>query len=105
MAIRVNEDNFETEVLKAEVPVLVEFYTDSCIPCKQMSPILGDLEEEYEDRLKIVKVNQNFDGNLAEKYRVLASPTIVFFKKGEEVSRTRGLKKKAELEEILTNIL
>lgn len=105
LAVRVKEDNFESEVLKSKVPVLVEFYSDSCIPCKQMSPILGDLEEEYEDRLKIVKVNQNFDGNLAENYSVMASPTMLFFKNGKEISRTRGLKKKTELVEIINHIL
>ena len=62
MAARVSKDNFEAEVLQASIPVLVEFYSDSCIPCKQMSPILGDIEDDYEDRLKVVKVNANFDG-------------------------------------------
>ena len=52
MAARISKDNFETEVLKSELPVLVEFYSDSCIPCKQMSPILGDIEDDYEDKLK-----------------------------------------------------
>ena len=61
MAARVSKDNFEAEVLQASTPVLVEFYSDSCIPCKQMSPILGDIEDDYEDRLKVVKVNANFD--------------------------------------------
>lgn len=101
MAIRVNEENFEKEVLKSEIPVLVEFYSDSCIPCKRLSPILGDLEEEYEDKLKVVKVNVNFDEKLAQDYEVLASPTMVFFKNGEEINRIRGLKKKNEIEEIL----
>ena len=63
MAARVSKDNFEAEVLQASIPVLVEFYSDSCIPCKQMSPILGDIEDDYEDRLKVVKVNANFDGD------------------------------------------
>ena len=70
MAARVSKDNFEAEVLQASIPVLVEFYSDSCIPCKQMSPILGDIEDDYEDRLKVVKVNANFDGELAEQYSV-----------------------------------
>lgn len=60
MAARISKDNFEAEVLKSELPVLVEFYSDSCIPCKQMSPILGGIEDDYEDKLKVVKVNVNF---------------------------------------------
>ena len=69
--------------------------------CKQMSPILGDIEDDYEDRLKVVKVNANFDGELAEQYSVMVSPTILFFKDGKEAERVRGLIKKPELEEIV----
>ena len=101
MAARVSKDNFEAEVLQASIPVLVEFYSDSCIPCKQMSPILGDIEDDYEDRLKVVKVNANFDGELAEQYSVMVSPTILFFKDGKEAERVRGLIRKPELEEIV----
>ena len=101
MAARVSKENFEAEVLQASIPVLVEFYSDSSIPCKQMSPILGDIEDDYEDRLKVVKVNANFDGELAEQYSVMVSPTILFFKDGKEAERVRGLIKKPELEEIV----
>ena len=105
MAARVSKEQFDEEVLKSSIPVLTEFYSDSCIPCKQMSPILGDIEDTYEDKLKVVKVNVNFDAELAEEYQVMASPTIVFFKEGKEVKRVRGLTKKAELEEIVKEIL
>ena len=101
MAARVSKDNFEAEVLQASIPVLVEFYYDSCIQCKQMSPILGDIEDDYEDRLKVVKVNANFAGELAEQYSVMVSPTILFFKDGKEAERVRGLIRKPELEEIV----
>ena len=101
MAARVSKDNFEAEVLQASIPVLVEFYSDSCISCKQMSPILREIEDDYEDRLKVVKVNANFDGELAEQYSVMVSPTILFFKDGKEAERVRGLIKKPELEEIV----
>jgi len=105
LALRVNEENFNKEVLEANVPVLVEFYSDSCVPCKQMSPILGDLEDEYEDKLKIVKVNVNFDLDLAEKHMVMGSPTFLFFKNGVEKNRLRGITKKPELIEIINSIL
>lgn len=97
MAKRISKDAFEEEVIKASVPVLVEFYSDSCIPCKQLSPLLGAIEDDYEDRLKVVKVNVNFDQELAEQYSVMASPTMLFFKDGAEVERIRGLVKKPEL--------
>ena len=103
MAERINQ--FAEKVLENNCPVLVEFYSDSCIPCKQLSPILGELEEDYEDKLKVVKVNVNYDTDLALEYQVMASPTIVFFKSGEEVNRTRGLVKKEELETIVKEIV
>ena len=68
MAQRINKDNFEEKVLKSPLPVLVDFYSDSCIPCKQLSPVLGDIEDEREDTLSVYKVNVNYDMELAEKY-------------------------------------
>lgn len=105
MAKRVSEADFRAEVLDGALPVLVEFYSDSCIPCKQLSPILGGLEDDYEDQIKIVKVNVNFDADLAAKYEVAASPTILIFKNGEEVRRVRGLVKRPVLETIVKEIL
>ena len=105
MAARVSKDNFEKEVLQSDIPVIVDFYSDSCIPCKQLAPILGDIEDDYENRLKVVKVNVNFDAGLAESYQVMASPTLLFFKDGQEVDRTRGLVKKTELTEHVEKLL
>ncbi len=100
MAVRVSAEDFDVKVLQSELPAIVEFYSDSCIPCKQLSPILGGIEDDYED-----KVNVNFDAELAEKYAVMASPTILFFKGGEEVSRIRGLVKRNALEEEVGKLL
>ena len=97
MAKRVDKSQFQEEVLQSALPVLVEFYSDSCIPCKQLSPILGQIEEDFEEKLKVVKVNVNFDEELAAAYHVMASPTILFFQGGEETRRLRGAVKKEEL--------
>lgn len=105
MAKRVDAATFETEVLSSDVPVIVEFYSDSCIPCKQMSPILGGLEDDYEEQIKIVKVNVNFDDALAASYEVAASPTLLFFKDGVEVNRLRGLQKRPAIEEVIKTII
>lgn len=101
MAKRVSGADFQAEVLDEKLPVLAEFYSDSCIPCKQLSPILGGIEDDYEGQIRIVKVNVNFDADLAAKYEVAASPTILIFRDGEEVRRVRGLVKRPELEMIL----
>lgn len=101
MPTRISKDNFEKEVLQADKTVLVDFYSDSCVPCKRLSPVLFALEEEYAEKLKIVKININFDSELAEKYEVQVAPTLVFFKNGEEVSRLRGAVKQAEIKEVI----
>ncbi len=103
MAVRVTEDNFNSEVIEANGIVIVDFYSDSCVPCKRIAPVLAEIEEENED-VKLVKVNINFDRSLAEKYDVQASPTLIFFKNGVESNRTRGAVKKAEISEIINNI-
>lgn len=105
MAKRVSSEDFEAEVLGSDLPVVVEFYSDSCIPCKQLSPILGGLEDDYEDQVKVVKVNVNFDAGLAQKYEVAASPTLLFFKDGSEVERIRGLVKRPKLEETVKKVI
>jgi len=105
MAARINKDSFKREVLESALPVIVDFYSDSCIPCKQLAPVLGGIEDDYEDQLKVFKVNVNFDADLAEEYSVMASPTLLFFKEGREVERVRGLVKKQELETIISEKL
>ena len=97
MPARVNKENFEAEVVSSEIPVLVDFYSDSCVPCKKIAPVLSKLESEYADRLKIVKVNVNFDGELVEKYNIEATPTLLLLNKGDEVSRLKGAVSKDEI--------
>ena len=101
---KITDENFEREVKQYEGTVLLEFYSDSCIPCKRMSPILAQLEEEN-SQLKVAKYNVNTDAKIAEEYEILASPTILFFKNGEEKERKRGIAKKSELEEIIKEVL
>ena len=96
MAKRVNAEEFEAEVLKASLPVIVEFYSDSCIPCKQLSPVLGGSNTGAAGTMT---------GELAQKYEVAASPTLLFFKEGKEVNRIRGLVKRKELEEAVEEVL
>ena len=97
MPARISNSEFDTEVLASELPVLADFYSDSCIPCKRMSPILSQLETEYADKIKIVKINTNFEKELVEKYSIQAAPTLILFNKGAEVSRIRGAAKKDEI--------
>jgi thioredoxin 1 len=97
MAARITKADFEARVLQAAKPVLVDFYSDSCIPCKQLSPVLGDLEDELEETLQIYKVNVGYEAELVEEYHIMSSPTLVLFKDGKEAARRSGFVKKEEL--------
>lgn len=102
MAARITKDEFEEKVLKADKPVLVDFYSDTCIPCKKMSGVVAKIEEEYEGKAYVYKVNSVYETELTEKYEVQAAPTFIIFKNGEETARLRGVQPKdaltAELE-------
>ncbi len=103
MAVKVNGDNFENEVLNTDKPVLADFYSDSCIPCKMLSPVLSQIENEYTDKIKVVKINTNFNTELVDKYEIQAAPTLVFFKDGNEIERLRGFVNKEEIIDIILN--
>lgn len=105
MARKVTSENFETEILQSTVPVLVDFYSDSCLPCKRVSPVLAELEEEYSGQFKLCKVNVSTDTSLSEKYGVLSAPTLVFFKEGSQQERKTGFVGKDVLREIINQIL
>jgi thioredoxin 1 len=104
MAARIGADDFQEAVLQAEGIVLVDFYSDSCVPCKRMSPVLAEIEEAYPEGFRLVKVNINFDAALAEQYEVQAAPTLVFFKNGEEQARLRGAVKKSDITGIIDTL-
>ena len=101
MAKRVNKQSFQKEVLEAEEAVLVEFYSDGCLGCKQFSPVLGEMEDTYESKIKIVKVNAAFSEDLKVEYGIEVYPTVLFFYKGEEVERLKGIVPRDELEKII----
>lgn len=105
MALRVNQDNFEEKVLQSDKPVLLDFYSDTCIPCKRMAGLLGDVEDEYEGKIHVYKVNVNYDGALAEKYHVMSAPTLIFLVNGEEKSRLAGAAGKEDIVKLFGNNL
>lgn len=101
MAVKSTNESFPQDI--AQGLVLADFYSDSCIPCKRMSPVLAELEEENPE-VKLVKLNINFGAETAAKYEVASVPTLVFFKDGSEVQRISGAVRKAQIEEILKTI-
>lgn len=75
----INTEDFEAEVVNSDIPVVVDFYAPWCGPCKAISPILQKLSEEYEGRVKIVKINTDENSDLASEYSIRSLPTIMFF--------------------------
>ena len=105
MAARIGKADFEEKVLKSSLPVLVDFYSDSCIPCKQISPILGDIEDAREGSLQVYKVNVNYDMDLAGEYGVMGVPALRLFVNGEVAGAQTGVLKKEELNQWLDETL
>ena len=94
--LKVTDDTFEQEVLKSNIPVLIDFYADWCGPCKMLSPIVDEVAAENDD-IKVVKVNVDESQNTAIKYQVMSIPTLVVIKNGNEVNRSIGVIDKEEI--------
>ena len=103
--IHLNESNFEETVLKAEGPVLVDFWAEWCGPCKALAPILDELATETDGQATISKVNVDEAGALASKYGIKGIPTIIFFKDGEVKSTLVGNQPKAEILKSLKELM
>ena len=93
----IKEDAFEEEVVKSELPVLIDFWAEWCGPCKEVSPILEEISTEMSDSIKIVKVNIDQNPNIPSQYGVQSIPTLIIFKKGEVVATKIGMSSKNEL--------
>ena len=94
--LKVTSENFESEVLQSDKPVLIDFYADWCGPCKMLSPIVDEVAEENTD-IKVVKINVDNAQDLAMKYQVMSIPTLVVIKDGKEINRSVGLIDKVDV--------
>ena len=88
--IEVNGTSFETEVLKSEQPVVVDFWAEWCGPCKMLAPMLDEIATENAGRFKVVKVNVDDNPELAAQYRISAIPTLLFFSNGNVTEQSVG---------------
>ncbi len=95
--VHVTEQSFDQEVVKAETPVLVDFWAEWCGPCRLIAPIVEDFAREYEGKLKVAKVDVDDNQNLAMKFSIMSIPTLGVFKGGQLVERIVGYMPKAEL--------
>ena len=99
--INLNSKNFEEEVLKAEGKVLVDFYATWCGPCKMIAPVISQIAEEYEGKIKVGKVNVDEENELAIKYQIQNIPTLILFKDGKPVKSLIGLNSKSDIENMI----
>lgn len=88
--------NFESEVLNSDKPVLVDFYADWCGPCQMLSPIVDEVAEERDD-IKVGKINVDEQMELASRFGIVSIPTLIVFKDGQPVNKSMGVKPKADI--------
>jgi thioredoxin 1 len=102
MVTKVSDATFDTEVLKAKEPVVVDFWAEWCTPCRAIAPALEEIAGSMNGKVKIVKVNVDENPATAAKYGIMSIPTLMLFKNGELTSRQIGAAPKAKLEQWIT---
>lgn len=100
-AIKITNDNFEAEVLRSDVPVLVDFWAPWCGPCQMLSPVIAQLAEDYEGTAKVGKINVDEEPQLAARFGIVSIPTVKVFRGGTLSGSLVGLRSKTELEALL----
>lgn len=103
--VKIDEQNFQKEVLESEHPVMLDFWAVWCGPCKVLSPIVEELSHEYAGKLKVGKVNVDENNNLAAQYGIMSIPTIKFFKNGKVVGELVGAQPKNNIQEIIKGLV
>lgn len=103
--IKVGATDFDTQVLKSALPVLVDFYAEWCGPCKMAEPVLEELAEAYKGKVIIAKLNVDENQELSSKYDVMSIPTTIIFKGGGEFGRQTGFSGKFAFEELIKKAL
>lgn len=101
----VTDETFDQEVLKADKPVLVDFWAEWCMPCRKVSPLLEEIAGEMPDKLRVVKMNADENPATVRAYRIMSLPTLTLFKDGEPVKQVVGARPKSELVRIINDAL
>ena len=103
MAAQVNDAAFDAEVLKSDLPVLVDFWAPWCGPCRAIAPVIDELTQEFEGKVAIMKMNVDENPATPSKFGIRAIPTLILFKNGEVVEQVTGAVSKASLKQMLND--
>lgn len=101
--IEITDASFEEEVLKSEIPVLLDFWAEWCGPCKSLSPIVDETSKDYEGKIKFAKINVDVNPDTTKEFGIRGIPTLILFKNGEKKETKVGLLTKSELTSFLDN--
>ena len=100
-----NEQNFEKEVIKSSIPVMVDFWATWCMPCKMIAAAVDEIAKEYSGKIKVGKLNVDDSGSIATGYATMSIPTLLFFKDGEAVDNLVGAVSKQQIEEKISELI
>lgn len=103
--MEINEGNFDSQVVQAGVPVLVDFWAPWCGPCRMVGPIVEELAQDNQGRIQVGKLNVDENQALSGRFNVRSIPTLLFFKNGQEVKRIVGAQGKAQLQKVVDEVL
>ena len=99
--VTITDAEFESSVLQSDKPVILDFWAEWCQPCKMLSPTVEAIADEYEEKIKVGKLNVDDNPNIATKYGIRGIPTLLFFKGGEVVQQMVGVKSKTEIKKVI----
>jgi len=104
-AIEITDENFEAEVKNSDIPVLLDFWAEWCMPCKMLAPVIDEIADAYAGKIKVGKLDTDSARDAALEFNISAIPTVIIFNKGEVAQRFVGLQQKADLTAAIDELL